>query len=79
MISPPSEDRENSSKPYRDSGLLEGDLNEDFSVLPFNFGLPIPNLSNASLTSIGAPGTLFLGFAAAETALLGPLLRTLRA
>lgn len=63
--------------PYGDSGLLEGDLNEVFSELPFDFGLPIPNLSNASLTSLGAPGTFFT-FVVAETTLLGPLLRTLK-
>ena len=67
----------NISESYGDSDLFEGDLNEVFSELPFIFGLPIPNLSNASLTSPGAPGTLFLGLAAAETVLLGPALRTL--
>ena len=68
---------ESKSVPYGDSDLFEGDFNEVLSVLPFNFGLPIPNLSNASLTSLGAPGTLFFVFAVAETTLLGPPLRTL--
>jgi len=67
------------SKPYGDSDLFEGDFNEVFNELPFIFGLPIPNLSNASFTSPGAPGTLFFGLIVAETALLGPPLRTLSA
>ena len=62
---------------YGDSDLFEGDFSEIFSVLPFIFGLPIPNLSNASLTSPGAPGTRFFGFVV-ETALLTPPLRTLK-
>jgi len=57
--------------------LFEGDFSEIFSALPFIFGLPIPNLSNASLTSPGAPGTRFFGFVV-ETALLTPPLRTLK-
>lgn len=61
-----------------DSNLFEGDFNEDFDALPFVFGLPIPNLSNASLTSLGAPGTLFFGLVVVETALLAAPLRTLR-
>jgi len=71
--------RSTGAKPYGDSDLFEGDLNEVLSVLPFSLGLPMPNLSNASLTSLGAPGTLFFGFAVAETTLLVPLLRTLGA
>jgi hypothetical protein len=66
------------TKAYGDSGLFEGDFEKAFNVLPFIFGLPTPNLSNASLTSLGAPGTFLLCLDAPETALLVPTLRTLR-
>ena len=67
-----------SSETYGVSDFAKGDLDKVFRVLPFIFGLPMPNLSNASLTSLGAPGILFFCLVVAEATLLGPALRTLR-